>query len=91
MRVYNSAFIPTYGFVFCWARVAVMCFFGPSSCVSEMKYGILRYNMAGLDIKMITYTDFIYVSFKHILINLTSCMGTPNSMRMLYNTSLLTE
>jgi hypothetical protein len=30
------------------------------------------------------------LSFKHILI-LTSFMGTPNSMRILYNTSLLTE
>jgi hypothetical protein len=28
MRVYNSAFIPTYGFAFCWARVVVMCFLG---------------------------------------------------------------
>jgi hypothetical protein len=28
---------------------------------------------------------------KHILISLTSFMGTPNSMRILYNTSLLTE
>jgi hypothetical protein len=28
-----------------------------------------------------------YVSFKHILISLTSSMGTPNSMRILYNTS----
>jgi hypothetical protein len=27
----------------------------------------------------------------HILINLTSFMGNPNSMRALYNTSLLTE
>jgi hypothetical protein len=28
-------------------------FFGPSSCVSEMKYGILRYNKMGLDISNI--------------------------------------
>jgi hypothetical protein len=32
-----------------------------------------------------------YVSFKHILISLTNFMGTPNSMGILYNTSLLTE
>jgi hypothetical protein len=30
-----------------------------------------------------------YVSFKHILINLTNFMGSPNSIRILYNTSLL--
>jgi hypothetical protein len=28
-----------------------------------------------------------YVLFKHILLNLTSFMGTPNSIRLLYNTS----
>jgi hypothetical protein len=33
----------------------------------------------------------LYVSFKHILIVLTSFMGNPNSMRILYNSSLLTE
>jgi hypothetical protein len=32
-----------------------------------------------------------YVSFKHILINLTNLIGTPNSKRILYKTSLLTE
>jgi hypothetical protein len=32
-----------------------------------------------------------YVSFKNILISLTSFMGTSNSIRLLYNTSLLTE
>jgi hypothetical protein len=31
------------------------------------------------------------VSFKHILISPTSLLGIPNSMRMLYNASLLTE
>jgi hypothetical protein len=30
-------------------------------------------------------------SFKHILISLTSFIGIPNSMRILYNTSLLVE
>jgi hypothetical protein len=29
--------------------LCVLC--GPSSCVSEMKYGILRYNIVGLDIR----------------------------------------
>jgi hypothetical protein len=32
-----------------------------------------------------------YFSFKHILFSLTSFMGTRNSMRIMYNTSLLTE
>jgi hypothetical protein len=32
----------------------------------------------------------LYVSFKHILINLTSFMGTPGSMRILYGNSFLT-
>jgi hypothetical protein len=41
---------------------------------------------------MFTYNDFtVCVSFKHILINLTNFMGTPNSVRILYKTSLLTE
>jgi hypothetical protein len=38
-----------------------------------------------------TYMDFLYVLFKDILISLTSFMGTPNFMGILYNTSLLTE
>jgi hypothetical protein len=40
---------------------------------------------------MFTYTDFAYVSFKRILIRLTHIMGAPSSMRILYNTSFLTE
>jgi hypothetical protein len=41
--------------------------------------------------KCLLIRTLIYVLFKHILINLTSSMGTPNSMRILYKTSLLTE
>jgi hypothetical protein len=41
--------------------------------------------------KCLPIQTLLYVSFKHILINLTSFMGTPNSMRILYKTSLLTE
>jgi hypothetical protein len=33
----------------------------------------------------------LYISFKHIFFSLTCFMGTPNSMRILYNTSLITE
>jgi hypothetical protein len=33
----------------------------------------------------------LYVSFEHILISPTNFTGTPNSMRILYNTSLFTE
>jgi hypothetical protein len=42
---------------------------------------------------MFTYMNFtnVYVSFKHILISLTSFIGIPNSMGILYNTSFLTE
>jgi hypothetical protein len=41
---------------------------------------------------MCTFKDFtIYVSFKQILINLTSYMGTSASMRILYNTSLFIQ
>jgi hypothetical protein len=32
-----------------------------------------------------TVLTLLYVSFKHILINLTRFMGTPNSMRISYN------
>jgi hypothetical protein len=37
------------------------------------------------------YLYRLYVSFKHILISLSSFMGTTNSLRILHNTSLLTE
>jgi hypothetical protein len=37
------------------------------------------------------YLYGLYVLFKHILISLTSFMGIPESMRILYNISLLTE
>jgi hypothetical protein len=42
------------------------------------------------DICLLVQT-LLQVSLKHILIGVTSCRGIPNSMRMLYNTSLLTE
>jgi hypothetical protein len=32
----------------------------------------------------------LYISFKHILKGITSFMGSPNSLRILYSTSLLT-
>jgi hypothetical protein len=41
--------------------------------------------------KWLPIQALIYISFKDILIGLISFMGTPNSMRILYNTSLLTE
>jgi hypothetical protein len=41
--------------------------------------------------KCLPIWTLICVSFKHILISLTGFMGIPNSMRRLYNTSLLTE
>jgi hypothetical protein len=37
--------------------------------------------------KCLPILTLLYVSFKHILINLTSFMGTPNSMGILYNDS----
>jgi hypothetical protein len=33
----------------------------------------------------------LYVSFKHISDNLTNFMGSPNSVRILYNTCFLSE
>jgi hypothetical protein len=41
--------------------------------------------------KYLPIQTLLYVSVKHILINLTSFMGTQNSMRILYNTYFLTE
>jgi hypothetical protein len=41
--------------------------------------------------KFLHIRAFLYVSFKHILISVTSFMGTTNSIRILYNTSLPTE
>jgi hypothetical protein len=39
-------------------------------------------------IRCLPIQTLLYVSFKHILIGLTNFMGIPNSMRILYNTSL---
>jgi hypothetical protein len=41
--------------------------------------------------KYLPIRTLLYISFQHILISLTSFMGTPNSMRILYNTSLPIE
>jgi hypothetical protein len=41
--------------------------------------------------KCLPIQTLLYVSFKHILISLSSFMDTQNSMRILNNTSLLTE
>jgi hypothetical protein len=38
---------------------------------------------------MLTSRDLLYVSFKHILVNLNSFMGNPNSMRILYNLKVI--
>jgi len=40
---------------------------------------------------MFAYWDCAVGSFKHIFSSLTSFMGIPNSMRILYKTFLLTE
>jgi hypothetical protein len=47
--------------------------------------------MGKLSDKFLPIKTLPYVSFKHILINLTSFMGTPNSTKVMYNISLLTE
>jgi hypothetical protein len=41
--------------------------------------------------KCLPIRTLLYVLFKHILINLASFMGTPNSIRILYKTSLVAE
>jgi hypothetical protein len=41
--------------------------------------------------KCLHIQTLLYVSLKHLLMSLTHFMGTPNSIRILYNTSLLTE
>ena len=37
------------------------------------------------------FWTLLYVSVRHIFINLTSFLGIPNSIKILYKTSLLTE
>jgi hypothetical protein len=49
------------------------------------------YWIGKLSDKCVPIRTLLYVSFKHTLMSLTRFMGTPYSMRMLYNTSLLTE
>jgi hypothetical protein len=39
----------------------------------------------------LTHMDLLQVSFKSVLISPTGFMGIPNSMQILYNTSLLNE
>jgi len=41
--------------------------------------------------KFLPTQTLLYVSVRHIFISLTSFWGTPNSIRILYKTSLLTE
>jgi hypothetical protein len=41
--------------------------------------------------KYLPIRTLLQVSFKHILISLNIFIGAPNSIRILYNTSLLTE
>jgi hypothetical protein len=41
--------------------------------------------------KFLPTRTLLYVSFRHIFISLTSFLGIPNSMRILYKASLLTE
>jgi hypothetical protein len=55
-----------------------------SPCFRPLKIGKLSE-------KCLPIQTIIYVSIKHNLISLTSFMGTTNSVRLLYNTSLLSE
>ena len=41
--------------------------------------------------KFLPTWSLLYLSFKHIFVSLTTFIGIPNSMRILYKTSLLTE
>ena len=41
--------------------------------------------------KRLPTQTLLEVSFKHIFISLTSFIGIPNSMKIVYTTSLLTE
>jgi hypothetical protein len=45
----------------------------------------------GINIRFLSMRTLLYVSFKLILISPVSFLDIPNSIRMLYNTSLLTE
>ena len=45
----------------------------------------------GRDAKIQPKGQMVHVSVRHIFISLTSFMGIPNSMRILYKTPFLTE
>jgi hypothetical protein len=47
--------------------------------------------MVNLSDKFLLIRTLLQVSFKHISISPTSYLGIPNSMRILYNASLLDE
>jgi hypothetical protein len=50
-----------------------------------------KFLIGKLSDKCLPISTLLYVSFKHILISLGSFLGIANSMRIFYNTSLLTE
>ena len=49
------------------------------------------YLIGNISDKFLPTRTLLYVSVRHIFINLISFLGIPNSMRILYKTSLLTE
>jgi hypothetical protein len=57
----------------------------------EASPGLRKFWIGKLSDKCLSLRALLYVSFKHILISLNSFMGNPNSMRLLYNISHLTE
>jgi hypothetical protein len=63
--------------------------YSKGSCKAiELKHLHVLEKLSGNYLPIQTLPD---VAFKHILISLTTIKVTQNSMRILYNTSLLTE
>jgi hypothetical protein len=58
---------------------------------SEKSFCFIKFWIRKLSDKYLPILTLLYISFKHKLISVTSYMDTPNSMRILYNISLLTE
>jgi hypothetical protein len=61
------------------------------SCGDKASPSFKPFWIGKLSDKCLPIWTLLYASFKHILIGLTNLMGIPNSIRILYNISLLTE
>jgi hypothetical protein len=74
-----------------WRSLFLFCYLYYHPVDSHHRHRPTPFWIRNLSDKYLHIRTLLYVSFKHSLISLTSFRATPNSMRMVYSTSLLTE